>query len=666
MESVPAPPLRTLNLLKLASRHDDYDVLMAALDGDGDATPAVPILRRRGGLLVAFPSEFFTDEDLQSFSQDDSAFGTHHYCEVAARGSTDILLPVVIVDVEDTTVVRWPKWVSRASGPFVRYAPIDQDAVPQEFGTAGALPDGPGLSDAARSFLADGTQDLGAARGYVTAESGGEREPRDGRRRGADVGPPEPPPEPDAAAFEEAEEEDTAGADGRERRDRREAPAARRAPRREAAAPSMSARDFEQMLMRTLDARLTPLSERLSRLESAGSASSGLNGARGDGVRSDGARAEGIGPQLFAQARQVGLSDAQGRRLAELAGPRPRLGERPVPRTPGRYARDPAVHEAVVPADADGGIDGDPLEDGDEADEVAQPPEAAAPVVTRDGLVQAPRPRLAARPKAAPAVAPAAAIDPTVELLAGLLREQQILSRQHLQQRPSAPTDPLALLSTQAADGSSTNLSGLRGIAARQLLHERIVADPEGSNVGFEARLAKNLKTTPDLLVPSSLSRFFDEVTPFGDKKLLVYMAALVGQIYATTKDPNCSREQIKADVATAAIFVDQVAVQGGSSYQLAWLMTGLEEPQWERLAQRKPPKLDASQPSSTTFSRLADPRQVTANLAFMEDLSSIASRTLKTSGAKPPRKDEQTDDQDGGQGAGGKRKHKPPKKEGE
>ena len=98
-------------------------------------------------------------------------------------------------------------------------------------------------------------------------------------------------------------------------------------------------------------------------------------------------------------------------------------------------------------------------------------------------------------------------------------------------------------------------------------------------------------------------------------------------------------RSEVQAEIYRTAIFVEQCALQGGTTYKMAWLLTGLEEPPWDRLSSRKPLPLDDPQ-NTYVYSRLADPRLVASCLGHMQDLEKLATSTTKLHRpTRPPRK---------------------------
>ena len=83
-------------------------------------------------------------------------------------------------------------------------------------------------------------------------------------------------------------------------------------------------------------------------------------------------------------------------------------------------------------------------------------------------------------------------------------------------------------------------------------------------------------------------------------------------------------------DIALGAVFAEQVSVEGGSRYQLGWLLTGLEEPPFATTSQRKP------HPGGAPHGRLVEAQWVAAQLAYLKDLDVMQERLKKQKAAEP------------------------------
>ena len=170
---------RALNLIRIAERYEEPDILaceyVSVSDPDSEPlwAPAVPILRRSGGMLMALPQELLSDQDLDLFDASDShEFGQHQLCEIRSRGDRSAFLTVLIIDVTNACLCLWPRWRSVTPREFVSFQPVV--GTPLDINGMGPLPESAHLVDSARAFLADVIQD-GPAMGYVSAASGVDR-----------------------------------------------------------------------------------------------------------------------------------------------------------------------------------------------------------------------------------------------------------------------------------------------------------------------------------------------------------------------------------------------------------------------------------------------------------------------------------------------------------
>ena len=92
----------------------------------------------------------------------------------------------------------------------------------------------------------------------------------------------------------------------------------------------------------------------------------------------------------------------------------------------------------------------------------------------------------------------------------------------------------------------------------------------------------------------------------------LTYFAFATAQLWeAAEKDDLVA---LKAQVALLAVYLEQVAVDGGR-HQLGWLLTGVPNPPFQ-LAQAHSQR---DQEGPVGF--LGDPRRVAAKLAYFEDV---------------------------------------------
>ena len=169
---------------------------------------------------------------------------------------------------------------------------------------------------------------------------------------------------------------------------------------------------------------------------------------------------------------------------------------------------------------------------------------------------------------------------------------------------------------TAMGDSSSTMpASGARGFEARDLYRRELKVHPERFLDEFRRLLAEELATDVSTLSPLALRDYFDRRVAFGSNRLLLQMGHLMGHLWALAE--RGEQEQLHTAIATAAVFVEQAAVQGGRT-ETAWQFTGLPEPPLQNPAVPK-----TARPAAA----LMPHRWLAANVAYMRDLEYLAGR---------------------------------------
>ena len=121
---------------------------------------------------------------------------------------------------------------------------------------------------------------------------------------------------------------------------------------------------------------------------------------------------------------------------------------------------------------------------------------------------------------------------------------------------------------------------------------------------------------------------FFTNKVPLGSMRGLTYFAFATAQLWEAAGRDDLAA--LKAQVALLAVYLEQVAVDGGRR-QMGWLLTGMPNPPFQ-LAQAAGPQRAQEDPVGF----LGDFRWVAANLAYFKDVDYFESRT-KLGGKQPP-----------------------------
>ena len=143
----------------------------------------------------------------------------------------------------------------------------------------------------------------------------------------------------------------------------------------------------------------------------------------------------------------------------------------------------------------------------------------------------------------------------------------------------SAQQDPLALLGgSSSLDGDEApKSSGVRGIAARQLLNDQFRKHPMKVVQIYKERLtiARRKGDVKELEARDLWYHFQDQV-PLGTHKTLTHMAFHAAAMYEAMEHQDMDR--LRMLVCLQAIFAEQASYDAGG-LRMAHLITGLEDP---------------------------------------------------------------------------------------
>ena len=189
--------------------------------------------------------------------------------------------------------------------------------------------------------------------------------------------------------------------------------------------------------------------------------------------------------------------------------------------------------------------------------------------------------------------------------------------------------DPLNLLTSGVESEEAPRSSGIKGIAARQVLIDGFRKQPNKVVAIFRERLMlARRKGGISELEPRDLWYHFQESVPLGSHKTLTYLAFLSASMFEAQERGDFDRLQML--VVLQAVFIGQAAHDGGS-LRLAHLLTGLEDPPFSQT------ELHRTARAELPHGQLSDPRWVATQLAYLRDVETIADKSTKfRSSAKP------------------------------
>ena len=189
--------------------------------------------------------------------------------------------------------------------------------------------------------------------------------------------------------------------------------------------------------------------------------------------------------------------------------------------------------------------------------------------------------------------------------------------------------DPLSLLSSTSTESDDIpRNSGVKGIAARQVLTETFRKHPSRVYQIFRERLTQaRRKSSVSELEPRDLWYHFQDSVPLGNHRTLTHLSFISAAMFEAIERNEMDR--VKMLVGLQAVFLEQAAMDGGA-LRLAHLLTCLEEPPFAITELHKAVRAEYA------HGQLADPRWVATQLAYLKDLEGISDRTSKYAKWRP------------------------------
>ena len=134
---------------------------------------------------------------------------------------------------------------------------------------------------------------------------------------------------------------------------------------------------------------------------------------------------------------------------------------------------------------------------------------------------------------------------------------------------------------------------------------------------------------------------FFTREVPLGPFSCLTYFSFLLAKLWeegelltraaegadGVTTGVRDRMASLHMLISLGCVFAEQVAAEGGTKYQVGWLLTGLEEPPFATTSLHK------HRPGGPPHGKLVEPTWFAAQLAYLRDLEVMTERLNK----KPP-----------------------------
>ena len=219
---------------------------------------------------------------------------------------------------------------------------------------------------------------------------------------------------------------------------------------------------------------------------------------------------------------------------------------------------------------------------------------------------------------------------------------------------PRQQTDPIAAMLSGSDSGSANSGGGIsvKGYAAREMFLKQLQDDRKlVEHIKQNARLELGVPEGRE--EPALLRNFLEQRIPIGDHKSLAqfgYMLAWGWELGETSQN-----RQLQAFCGRMMMYVEQSCLDSGRS-GLAWLMTGLPEPNFQQLA------LNKKRSTLTPFSKLAPPSWIAANLSYLKDVDTFDTRLRQLGVSRAPA---QANSEADGEDRMGKPKFRPKKPKG-
>lgn len=193
--------------------------------------------------------------------------------------------------------------------------------------------------------------------------------------------------------------------------------------------------------------------------------------------------------------------------------------------------------------------------------------------------------------------------------------------------------DPITGLLSGASDSASGSGggSGVKGCLARDAY---VRASQDLTLVANTVRknALQELGYPPSKEDGNLLRKCLERRMPVAEHRTLAYVGTLVAEGWSTAYESQ--NLEMMGVLAKIMIFLEQASIDGGK-LQLAWLLTGHQEPPWQILLNSK------KKPGLQPFSRLAAPSWISANLAYLKDLDFMETRMSSLTRQSPPERPE-------------------------
>ena len=298
------------------------------------------------------------------------------------------------------------------------------------------------------------------------------------------------------------------------------------------------------------------------------------------------------GHTLFAGARRDGLSAAEWAKLHRAAGAAPKRIAKAEHATPVAQAEHPMVQTLRAEEDREVG-------DPDAEDELEAELSSSLQAVQ----------------------------DPTHRLLLLQMKQTHAIMKTLA---PKTAQDPFTSLlggSDSGSGGSSAGSLNVKGYAARELYLRHLEEDAKVVEV-IRKNARQELGISPDREEPSLLRSYLEQRIAVSDHKTMGQVGYMMA--WGWEQAANTGNEQMLAFCGRMMTYVEQACLDGGKT-QLAWLLTGLTEPNYQQLA------VNRRKSTLSPFARLPAATWVAANVSYLKDIDTFETRLRQLGPSRVP-----------------------------
>lgn len=138
----------------------------------------------------------------------------------------------------------------------------------------------------------------------------------------------------------------------------------------------------------------------------------------------------------------------------------------------------------------------------------------------------------------------------------------------------------------------------------------------------------QELGISPDREEPSLLRTYLEQRIAVADHKTMGQVGYMMA--WGWEQAANTGNEQMLAFCGRMMSYVEQACLDGGKTH-LAWLLTGLAEPNYQQMA------VNRKKPTLSPFARLPAATWVAANVSFLKDIDTFETRLRQIGPSRIP-----------------------------